>query len=428
MNALSWLLLQFYYFILFPTGACHRIHAINVAQVAAARFGGFGNAAARRFCAFMNLNSPISEFVKIQDQILHEGFSKRANASMKRAIDECDEAGGSHKKMRASFDGTWMKRGRTSKVGIVAAIGPNNKVVGLEVLHKNCPTCKGKKPCKLGDKCRINHQGTSGAMEPAGAVSIIKRIYQETGVKITEYLGDGDSRGFAKAQSEVDWEIKKLECTNHVTKRPGARLRKRKIEKKDVQLSIGRKGIGGRGLLTDEKINKIQQYYGYIIRSNLGDVAQMQRYIMAMYKHIASTDEHPDHDDCDPKVCKFLLAKAKNEPYSHKDRRHFHIAPEVMAHVKDIFVDLAKTDLLEKCAHGMTQNSNECFNSTVWNLLSKNGFANRKLTELSANIALCIFNEGYLPLLDVLSSLGVPVGAELANAPTSTMSKTTLLF
>jgi hypothetical protein len=352
-----------------------------VAYVASARLAGIGNVAARRFCTFMNLNKPPSEFVQIQN-ILHEGFRQRAQISVKRAIEECQQqhvaSGGNGEEMRASLDGTWMKRGRTSKTGMVAAIGPNNKVVGLEVLHKYCPMCKGKQPCKLGAECGINYQGSSGGMEPVAAATVIKRIHEETGVKVTEYLSDGDSRGFSKAQSEVDWKIEKLECVNHVAKRMGTRLRKRKLEKKNVELPNGRKGLGGRGLLTSEKIDKIQRYYNWI-KSNPGNVQQMQRYIMAMYKHIASTDAHPDHDDCNPQVCKFKLAVAKGEPYSHKDRRHFHVIPDVMMHTKNIFEDLAKTELLKKCAHGMTQNANECFNSTVWNLLSKNGFANRKL-------------------------------------------------
>ena len=398
--------------ISFLVDKCHSAHGINVAYVASARFAGIGKTAAARFCSFMSLNNPTSEFVQIQN-ILHEGFRKRAKASIKRAIEECQQndisTGGDGETLRASFDGTWMKRGRTSKVGMVAAIGPNNKVVGLEVLHKYCPNCKGKH-CDQGDKCAINYQGSSGGMEPVGAVNIIKGIHKETGVKVTEYLGDGDSRGFSKAQAEVDWNIEKLECVNHVAKRMGARLRKRKAEKKGVKLPNGRKGLGGLGQLTDNRIDKIQQYYNHIVRSNPGNPQQMQRYILAMYKHISSTDEQPDHDDCNPRVCKYLLAKANNQPYSHKDRHHFHISPAVMVHVEDIFVALANIDLLKKCAHGMTQNANECFNSTVWNLLSKNGFANRNLVEWSADIAICLFNEGNLPLLEVLSALHVPVG------------------
>src|SRR5699024_1657377 len=72
-------------------------------------------------------------------------------------------------------------------------------------------------------------------------------------------------------------------------------------------------------------------------------------------------------------------------------------------------------DLLEKTAHGKTQNANECANSTVWNLLSKNNFANRYLVELVVSMSTCLYNEGKIAVLDVLSSLGVPIANNMVN-------------
>ena len=57
-------------------------------------------------------------------------------------------------------------------------------------------------------------------------------------------------------------EVKKLECVGHrqyLQKRLGARLRKLKTTNKSV-LSDG-KPIGGKGRLTDNMINKLQNYY-----------------------------------------------------------------------------------------------------------------------------------------------------------------------
>lgn len=64
-------------------------------------------------------------------------------------------------------------------------------------------------------------------------------------------------------------------------------------------------------------------------------------------------------------------------------------------------------------SHGKSQNANESFNSTVWNLLPKNGFANLALVELAVYLAILQFNEGRRPILEVLSSLGVPIGNRL---------------
>src|SRR5690625_3529029 len=57
----------------------------------------------------------------------------------------------------------------------------------------------------------------------------------------------------------------------------------------------------------------------------------------------------------------------------------------------------------------ITENANECFNSTVWNLLSKNGFANHLLIKMSVNMAVCQYNGGQLPILQILRDLGVAV-------------------
>ena len=70
---------------------------------------------------------------------------------------------------------------------------------------------------------------------------------------------------------------------------------------------------------------------------------------------------------------------------------------------------------MKKVEHGLTQNRNESANSTIWNILSKNGFAERKLVELAVYMAICIFNEGHITVLDVLGSLGVPISASMVN-------------
>ena len=54
--------------------------------------------------------------------------------------------------------------------------------------------------------------------------------------------------------------VVKKECIGHVQKRVGTRLRKLK---KSV------KGLGGKGRLTDSTIDKLQNYYGIALRSNV---------------------------------------------------------------------------------------------------------------------------------------------------------------
>ena len=88
---------------------------------------------------------------------------------------------------------------------------------------------------------------------------------------------------------------------------------------------------------------------------------------------------------------------------------------QIHPEIKEIFTSLGSVDFLKKVEHGLTQNRNESANSTIWHILSKNGFANRKLVELAVYMAICIFNEGHITVLDVLGSLGVPISASMVN-------------
>ena len=394
-----------------------KFETMNIALVNAARLFGLGHTDAKNFCTYMNLNNPPNEhiWIDIQDH-LHVAYQKRAEWSMNRAVEEAKQQAmvtTGTEDLTASFDGTWMKRGFQSLVGLVSCIGVfTNKIIGIDVLHKYCPMCKGNDECKYGDKCRINYQGSSGGMEPVGAVSIIKKIYDSYKVKITQYLGDGDSKAFALVKSTINWPIEKLECINHISKRMGGRLRKRVKENKTFKFE-GREGLGGKGRLTGQAIDKIQQYYSWIIYRSKSEVEKMRKGVLAMFNHIASSNDESNHEDCDPVFCKHQLAIASETSYRHEE--HFHIPRAVMAEVNDIFQDLSRVDLLEKVAHGKTQNANECANSTIWNILSKNGFANRPLVELAAYMAVCLYNEGKIAVLDVLSSLAVPIGKEMAQ-------------
>ena len=235
------------------TGKSHTLEKINLSFVNASRLAGIGNTPARRMCTFFNINNPPSDWGKYQT-VLHECFQKRAQWSMQRAVQEAvDQSVVSRgsSELTASFDGSWMKRyGHNSKAGITTCVSAfTNKIIDVDVRHKYCQMCKGKTQCKHGEHCGINYDGSSGGMETTGAITIVQRIHQKYGVKITEYLSDGDSRAFAKTKAAIQWAIEKLECKNHLAKRMGARLRRRKAEMKGLKIvDIGkRKGIGGPG-------------------------------------------------------------------------------------------------------------------------------------------------------------------------------------
>ena len=96
-----------------------------------------------------------------------------------------------------------------------------------------------------------NHDGSSGAMEPEGAIKIFARSESERGLRYLEYLGYGDSSSFLKVKESKpygDQIIKTSKCIGHIQKRVGTRLRKLFNAYKSQKLSEGKpimEKIGG---------------------------------------------------------------------------------------------------------------------------------------------------------------------------------------
>ena len=63
------------------------------------------------------------------------------------------------------------------------------------------------------------------------------------------------------------------------------------------------KTIGGRGRLTKDVIESLQNYYGKAIRGNVGDVTKMMKAVQATLLHMNSTDANPRHHLCDSSWC-----------------------------------------------------------------------------------------------------------------------------
>ncbi|GFV29357.1 uncharacterized protein TNCV_437761 [Trichonephila clavipes] len=121
-------------------------------------------------------------------------------------------------------------------------------------------------------------------MECRGLLSIFQRSETSRKACYTQYLGDGDSKGFPKVYG--DTEVKNRMCW------PCAKAYGHKAEKhsKNEQRHISDgKNISGRGRLTLKKVDSIQHYYGLAIRKNLSSVEDVKRAIWAIYFHKLST-------------------------------------------------------------------------------------------------------------------------------------------
>ena len=112
-----------------------------------------------------------------------------------------------------SVDGTWHKRGFSSKYGVVVALlVETGEVIDFEVISKHCFECKKhshddtcsehykKWKESHASKCHINVQGSSGAMEGTGALSLFKMSIDQYKLKYTTFVGDGDSDTFTVVQ------------------------------------------------------------------------------------------------------------------------------------------------------------------------------------------------------------------------------------
>ena len=193
------------------------------------------------------------------------------------------------------------------------------KVVDVEPLSKVCKTCQKLENLDKGSpqylamkayhspECQTNFQGSAPAMEPEGATRIFNRSKDKNKLRYTEFYGDGDSKSFAVVKDSYSHDnvtVVKKECVGHVQKRLGTALRKAKKEKK---------GLRGKGRLTDAMTDKLQNYYGIAIRSNSGNLAAMKKAIHATLFHCASSEKNKWHTHCpkgEESWCGFMRDKA----------------------------------------------------------------------------------------------------------------------
>jgi len=192
----------------------------------------------------------------------------------------------------------------------------------VHVMTKYCTICKRNPMNTIEHSCNKNHNGSSGSMETEGAKVIFGRSISKLGVKFDKYIGDGDSKAFTEVVKSQPYgshfTISKLECVNHVSKRITSRLnalcqRQTGFVWEDDR-GKRRKGIKGKGGLTNDLISKIQTYYSKSIRSNKGNLDEMRRSCWAILEHLSATDSNPTHNNC-PKGISSWCKYQKYENY-----------------------------------------------------------------------------------------------------------------
>ncbi|GFV02246.1 uncharacterized protein TNCV_3455691 [Trichonephila clavipes] len=342
---------------------------------------GKGAESARMFCGIMNFPPPPTKFSKY-NHILLQATRETCEHSMAEAVREAVDENDGKGDLAVAVDGSWQKRGFSSKNGLVTVTSVDTgKVIDVEVFSKHC-VCPNK--TKHLQNCKRNFEGYSGKMEVAGALSIFQRSQSLYNVRYTKYLGDGDSKAFTSiVENKVYGDhcsVEKLECIGHVMKRMGTRLRRLKTKMRGQKLSDG-KPLCGRNRLTEAEIDRLQAYYGLAIRRNLSSVKDMQQAIWEIFLHMLSTDEKPQHGFCPSDTdtwCKFKKAELLGETYHHKNS----LPVDVVEAMRPVFRDLANPELLKKCLHGGTQNPNESVNNVIWSRVPKKTFVQLKVLSL----------------------------------------------
>ena len=181
-----------------------------------------GHAGLSQFCAKMNFSPPITQRAYNQYLVEIEKHStKHAEELMQEAADRLREKvyrerpddvdGDGLAEVAVTVDGTWQKRGHSSKIGVIFVISVDTgEILDYCVKSLFCHVCKAhctddqdsdehnKWKEEHQPKCEINHHGSSEDMEATAAVEIFSRSISLRKLKYTTFVGDGDSSSYGR--------------------------------------------------------------------------------------------------------------------------------------------------------------------------------------------------------------------------------------
>lgn len=120
-------------------------------------------------------------------------------------------------------------------------------------------------------------------------------------------------------------------------------------------------------------IDKSTVYYGLAIRRYHNLIEEMKKAIWATYFRYSSTDENPQYEYCPPgsdSRCNWQRANASSQlnTFTHD----YIVLPEdVLKAIKQIYNDLNRDVLLQRCFSGFTQNNNKSLHNVIWKIFPK---------------------------------------------------------
>ena len=217
-------------------------------------------------------------------------------------------------------------------------------------------------------------------MKASGLKECFMTSVETNKLRYTNYIGDGDSKSYNIFQADPyeGIRVNKLKCIGHIQKRVGTRLRKLKSANTKAVLSDGKK-LSGQGRLTEKFINKLQNYYGIAIRSFChGNVNSLKKAIAAVLYYCSEASSlEARHQFCPTGLdswCKYHADKVQAKTCKLKPG----LPATIREFIRPLFLELSDENLLSKCLHGKTQNSNESINGVIWKRCPKDVLLGRK--------------------------------------------------
>ena len=170
-------------------------------------------------------------------------------------------------------------------------------------------------------------------------------------------------------------------------------------------------GLGGKGRLTIERINTLQNFYGKAIRDNIGSAADMSKATHAILKHYSSTLDNPKHEDCPEgpdSWCSYNRDKTSHVPIKNP------LPQAVVNVIQPVFDRLGDEQFLVGCEKCLTQNANESLHHVIWSIAPKEQFTSQQENKLAISLGVMIFNNGFeVTLTDLMNRLSIPVTSSM---------------
>ena len=405
---------------------------LNLRAVAAARNCGFGYDKLVRFFAGLDVPQPmhLKTFQRINGQVhdaaelaVEDCFERTAKAIREHYMrlddsltNECTIP------LVVSYDGTWHKRGHSSHHGIGVIIEVHTGfVLDYHIISTYCQGCangpRRTSPLyaawlkKHKDVCQKNYEGSAPSMEVAASEVLFRRSVEKYNFKYLTVLCDGDAKAVDRINDGNVYEehVSKEDCVNHIAKRMwhGIEVVKKKL--KGTSLSIT-----GKGKVTDKLQKRLTNYYAKALRTNAPDVVAMKEGAYASIMHMMSTDENPQHTFCPPGEKSWCHYARETATGQARGKHTASLKRECGEQLFGIYDRLTKPELLKRCIRMKTQNANECFNGQIWRRCPKTDNIGLKTVETAAAMATLEFNMGPQGLGEVITTLGMKTGTNLA--------------